>query len=370
MSSVLLVDDEDGIRALMSRWLEGLGHETRQASSAELALEQMAQEAAAVAVCDISMPGRDGLWLAAQLRSDYPQTAVIMATGTQDVEAALRSLQQGAVDYLVKPFGRDQFREALKRGLEWHRDAVRSQRRLDDLGRAFRDRLAPLQERLRQHPVASEAAIEELVGAFSGGDGGLAEHSRRVAALAMNIAVSLGIRNPELSDIERAARLHDIGKFAVPKDILSKPGALSDEEQSIVRRLPTFVYDILRPCPFLAAAAELVRSMHERVDGLGYPWALRGEEIPLGARIIAVADAFDTMTHRRVHSGPRAMAEAIFETQRFRGTQFDPLAVDALFRVVSLHWNRGESRGPGGPELAPPAGLPAAGPCPAVEIVA
>lgn len=359
MASVLLVDDEDGIRNLMSRWLEGLGYETRQASSAERALEQMAREAADVAVCDISMPGRDGLWLSSQLRSAHPLTAVIMATGTQDVDAALRSLQHGAVDYLVKPFSRDQFREALRRGIEWHRDAVRSQRRLDDLDRAFRDGLAPLQERLQQVPVASDSAIEELVDAFSGGDRGLAEHSQRVAALAMNIALSLGIRNPELSDIERAARLHDIGKFAVPNEILCKPGALSDEEKSIVRRLPTFVHDILRPCPFLAAAAELIRSVHERFDGLGYPWALRGEEIPLGSRIIKVADAFDTMTRRRVHSGPRAMAEAIFETQRFRGTQFDPQTVDALFKVVSLHWHHGETRSPAGPESADaPAAAP------------
>jgi response regulator RpfG family c-di-GMP phosphodiesterase len=120
------------------------------------------------------------------------------------------------------------------------------------------------------------------------------------------------------------------------------------------------VYDILRVSPFLAAAAELVRSVYERFDGLGYPWALRGEEIPIGARIIAVADAFDTMTHRRVHSGPRAMAEAIFEIQRFRGLQFDPQAVDALFKVVSLHWHRGESRVAAQP-VAPVPAVVAAG---------
>jgi response regulator RpfG family c-di-GMP phosphodiesterase len=360
MSSVLLVDDEDGIRALMSRWLEGLGHETRQASSAEQALEQLAREDADVAVCDIAMPGQDGLWLASQLRADHPQTAVIMATGTQDVDAALRSLQHGAVDYLVKPFTRDQFREALGRGIEWHREAVRSRRRLDDLDRAFRERLEPLEERLRSVPVVSDSSLEELVSAFSGGDRARVEHSQRVASLAMNIALSLGVRNPELSDIERGARLHDIGKFAMPKDILCKPGTLSDEERSIVRRLPVLVYDILRVSPFLAAAAELVRSVYERFDGLGYPWALRGEEIPIGARIIAVADAFDTMTHRRVHSGPRAMAEAIFEIQRFRGLQFDPQAVDALFKVVSLHWHRGESRVAAQP-VAPVPAVVAAG---------
>ena len=344
MASVLLVDDEEGIRSLMSRWLDGLGHERREASSAKQALEEMARDEADVAVCDISMPGRDGLWLAGQLRSDHPQTAIIMATASQDVDAALRSLQHGAVDYLVKPFSRDQFRDALCRGIEWHRDSVRSRRRLDDLDTAFRERLAPLHDHLQQHPVTSDAAIEDLVTAFSGGDRIRVDHCLRVAALSVNIALSVGIRSPELAEIERAALLHEIGRFAVPKDILSKAGALSQEERTIMRRLPAMTHEVLRPCLFLAAAAELVRSVHERCDGLGYPWALRGDEIPIGARIIAVADAFDTMTHRRIHSGPRAMAEAIFEIQRFRNTQFDGRVVDALFKVVNLHWHRADAR--------------------------
>ena len=250
------------------------------------------------------------------------------------------------MDYLVKPFGRDHFRDALCRGIEWHRDSVRSRRRLDDLDRAFRERLTPLNDHLQQHPVTSDASIEELITAFSGGDRARVDHCLRVAALSVNIALSVGIRSPELAEIERAARLHEIGRFAVPKDILSKAGALSEEERTIMRRLPALMHEVLRPCHFLAPAAELVRSVHERYDGLGYPWALRGDEIPIGARIIAVADAFDTMTHRRIHSGPRAMAEAVFEIQRFRNAQFDGRVVDALFKVVSLHWHRGDARTP------------------------
>ena len=146
----------------------------------------------------------------------------------------------------------------------------------------------------------------------------------------------------------------------MPKDILSKAGALSEEERAIMRRLPAWMHEVLRHCPFLAPAAELVRSVHERFDGLGYPWALRGDEIPIGARIIAVSDACDTMTHRRVHSGPKAMAEAVFEIQRFRNSQFDGRVVDALFRVVSLHWHRGDARTPDWQGV--PASADAAGP--------
>jgi response regulator RpfG family c-di-GMP phosphodiesterase len=361
MSSVLLVDDEEAIRAVMSRWLATLGYETRQAGGAEQALDLLSREAADIMVCDIAMPGHDGLWLAERIRAEHPETAVIMATGAQEVDVALRSLQHGVVDYLVKPFSRDQLRESLGRGLEWHRDAVRARRRLEDLDGSFRERLAPLGEYLRQRPVASNADLDALVTAFAAGDRTASEHAHRVALLSVNIALALGIRDPELSDIEHAARLHDIGRFAIPEDILCKPTRLSDEERAMVQRLPALVYDLIRPCPFLASAAEIVRSAHERWDGLGYPWAMRGEEIPVGARVVAVADAFDTMTHRRLHSGARALSEAIFEVQRSRGTQFDPAAVDGLFKVVSLHWCKQVSR-PAAPDTKPePAPAPASG---------
>lgn len=126
--SVLIVDDETGVRTLMSRWLVAGGYAVATASSAEEALTQLAVVPSAVALCDIRMPGRDGLWLAERIRRSFPETAVIMSTGVEDAGAAAESLRQGAVDYLAKPFGRDRLRQAVDRGLEWHR-AARDARR-------------------------------------------------------------------------------------------------------------------------------------------------------------------------------------------------------------------------------------------------
>ena len=121
--SVLVVDDEIGVRELMARWLASGGYDVRTAANADEALQRVSADAPAVALCDIRMPGHDGLWLAQNIRQSAPETAVIMATGVQDVTSAVTSLRQGVIDYLTKPFGRERFRDAVVRGVEWHRTA-------------------------------------------------------------------------------------------------------------------------------------------------------------------------------------------------------------------------------------------------------
>jgi response regulator RpfG family c-di-GMP phosphodiesterase len=352
---VLLVDDEELIREVMMRWLESLGYEPREAASADEALQLMAEKPAAVALCDITMPGHDGLWLAERLRSLYPDSAVIMATGSQEVDAALNSLHVGVVDYLAKPFTRDQLRNAMRLGMDWHRNAIRSRQRVASLEMELRERLAPLAEYLGRMPVTSDAALNEMLESL-GLDRTTFQHSRRVSLISVNLSLALGLRSPELSDIERAALLHDVGRLAMPKTILSKPSALTEEEYAVIRLQPKLVHEILRNCPFLEPASGTIRSTYERFDGTGYPWALKGEEIPIGARIVAVADAFDTMTHQRLHRDARALPEALFEIQHCRHTQFDPIVVDALLKVVSLHWQRGAPKVASGEYVDNPPG--------------
>src|SRR5215510_4056298 len=132
-ASVLVVDDEPGIRETLARWLAGGGYDVQTASSADEALRCVHDRPPAVALCDIRMPGRDGLWLAQHIRRDAPETAVIMATGVQDVGSAVTSLRHGVIDYLTKPFGRDRLRESVLRGIEWHKAATYSRRRREAL---------------------------------------------------------------------------------------------------------------------------------------------------------------------------------------------------------------------------------------------
>jgi len=346
MGSVLVVDDDAAVRSVMAQWALRLGHEAREAASADEALAQMEREAAGVAVCDVSMPGHDGVWLATRLRERYPATSVIMATGNGDADVALRALRSGAVDFLSKPFSSEQFRQALARGVRQNREAEQARQRLDMLRREVAEQLAQIEQFLSSTPVVCDGDLEQLIERIMPDEGSL-EHVRRVAALATNMAVSLGIRAPELTEIGRAALLHALGRVAMPVTILYKPTRLSEEEIAIVREQPRLVSDLLQPYGFLAPAAAMVRAIFERVDGSGYPFSLRGDEIPRGARILSVANALDAMIHPRLYSDISTTAEALFEIKRCSGTQFDPWAVEALFHVVHLHWTPITRRPPG-----------------------
>src|SRR5215510_8662609 len=169
-ASVLVVDDEVGVRDLMSRWLSSGGYEVRTAANADEALSRLHETPPAVALCDIRMPGRDGLWLAQQIRQEAPETAIIMATGVQDVGSAVASLRYGVIDYLTKPFGRDRLRESVLRGLEWHRAATDSRRWRQSLDAEVEARRHRLRDTLSLIPIDSDAALDRMLGMLTNGD--------------------------------------------------------------------------------------------------------------------------------------------------------------------------------------------------------
>jgi diguanylate cyclase (GGDEF)-like protein len=162
----------------------------------------------------------------------------------------------------------------------------------------------------------------------------LAERHAAVARLADAVAERMGLPPEDRSQLRQAAELHDVGKMAIPEQVLHKPGPLDEDEWAFVRRHPLVGERIIGAAPALAQAAKLVRSTHERVDGGGYPDGLAGEQIPLGARVIAVCDAFTAMTSPRAYAARRTVAEAVAELRRCAGTQFDPVVVDALAELV------------------------------------
>jgi putative two-component system response regulator len=332
--SVLIVDDEACVRELLARWLGSGGYQVHTAANADDALQRVADQPPAVALCDVRMPGHDGLWLAHQIRTSAPETAVIMATGVHDVGSAVTSLRQGVIDYLTKPFGRERLRESVSRGLEWHKAARDSRRWRVTLDGEMDRKRERLSDALSSLTIDSDAALDGLLSALTVADYDAYAHAYRVAALSASVGCAMFLNEEDMASLERAALLHDVGKLAMPDAVLRKPAPLTIEELNLIRQHPQIASDLIAPVPYLSGAAELVRDAHERFDGLGYPNGTPAADVAIGARIISVADAFDAMTRPRVFRDAIAPREALLEIERCAGSQFDPQVVAAFKRVV------------------------------------
>jgi len=335
--SVLVVDDENGVRDLMSRWLQAGGYSVASASGADEALGVIQNFAPAVALCDIRMPGRDGLWLAQRIRQQYPETAVIIASGVHDPQDAALAVQDGVVDCLTKPFGRERLRDAVVRAMEWHRTAKESRCWRDRLETEIDLRQARLADAISGLDIDSDQALDAMMSILTLGHKDAFAHARRVAALAESMGQVFGFADDDLAVIRRAAMLHDLGKLAMPDALLRKPAPLGSDEQAVMRRYTRIGADLIADVPFLEEAAAIVAVMQERPDGNGYPAALAGDDVPVIAQIVSAADAYDTMTRPRVFREALTTSDALLELDRCSGTQFDAQVVRVLKRLVATH---------------------------------
>ncbi len=334
---VLVVDDEASIRDVLARWLQLRGYRVLTAGDADEALARMRDEPAAVALCDIRMPGHDGLWLLARLRNDFPDTAVVMATGLQDVGPAVQSLRRGVVDYLTKPFTPDQLGEAVQRAMEWHVNLSSERRWAEQLEREAVEREARVRQAIRVLAIDSDESVDALLSVLTVQNRPAYAHARRVATLAVLLCDRLGRADREKRIIRRAALLHDVGKSALPPAIVDKPAPLTGEEYELVRTHPMRAHRLLSPIPFLAEAATIVRAVHERPDGCGFPDGIAGAHIPLGSRIIAIANTYDAMTTLRAYRDAIPTGEALTELERGAGTQFDATLVPLFVNLLRTH---------------------------------
>jgi putative two-component system response regulator len=334
MHSVLVVDDDQTLRGVLSSWVHSFGYYVHEAGNAEDALDTLAEAPADVALCDVNMPGQDGLWLASRIRERYPCTAIIMATAARDIEPAINSLRNDVVDYLLKPFDGTRLLEALRLGVDWHRATLATEELQESLEHRLRNRRADVAATLAGAQTTVEQALEGLISMLELHEHDGREHATRVSRLAVALGDELGITGDPLVDIGRGALLHDIGKIDMPASILYKPAPLDDEEWAVMRTHPQVGYDLLMRLPSLEGAAEIVLASHEAFNGTGYPRRLRGEHIPIGARILSVADSYDSMTRPHTQRPAMQPAQAIGEIERCSGTQFDPRIVDALGHVL------------------------------------
>jgi putative two-component system response regulator len=327
----LVVDDEPRLRQVLVRLMESDGFVCRQAASGVEALAQLCDAPATLVLTDLRMPRMDGVELLRAVRARYPDTAVVMITASADVDAAVRCLTLGAMDYLTKPFQLEEVRARVRQAME--------KRGLLIENRGY-------QKRLETRVAEQAERLEEL---FLGGIQALAEalelkdpytrgHSVRVSRYSREIARFLELPADVAHQVELGGHVHDIGKIGVREAVLNKAGPLTDEEYAHIMEHPLLGWRILAPLlGDVPRVLNVVRSHHERYDGLGVPDRLAGEAIPLEARIVAVADAFDAMTSGRPYrSGMQlAMDQAVSELERCGGTQFDPEVLGGFLKAAA-----------------------------------
>jgi putative nucleotidyltransferase with HDIG domain len=335
---VLVVDDETPVRAMIAAALERQGYTVELASGGREALEALEGNTFNLVLTDIVMQDVNGIALLDRIHSLQPTLPVVMVTAVHDISVAIDAMRRGAYDYLLKPFERDQLLNTVERALNHSQAVEETQSYHQSLEEMVRARTEMLRHAMENLEHSYDVTLEALGDALDLKDSETEGHSKRVTAYAIALARAMGVPPEEIKIIARGAFLHDIGKMAIPDDILRKPGKLTPEEQAVMREHCTRGYQMLRKIPFLAGAAEIVFCHQEHYDGNGYPSGLRGREIPIGARIFAVADALDAITSDRPYRGARGFDSAREEILRCSGTQFDPTVVEVFLKIPNELW--------------------------------
>jgi putative two-component system response regulator len=332
---VLIVDDELYIQEILKASLEDARYDCVTANNADQALAVLAAGSFDLAVLDLRMPGKPGMELLQEIKASYPEMVVLMVTAVDSADTAIESMRLGAYDYIVKPFNLDQVVMALDRALD--------KRKLENANRDYQKYLQQVAEeraaetrRLFYSMTQVFIHLLDLKTPFNEG------HSVRVAEKARYVARELRMTDDGVRKVYLAALLHDVGMILVEDMLLNKQGSLTPEERRHVIERSSLADRVLRPILSDEEVLKSIRHNHERYDGTGYPLGLRGNLIPLGARVISVAEAFDAITIGRPYRLPKSPQDAIDELIRCAQTQFDPQVVtvfadlyDKVFRNIN-----------------------------------
>ena len=335
---IVIVDDEPGVRRLLRAHLSCLPYETLEARDAAEAMAFLAEAPRpALVLSDIEMPGLSGVELLKRIKELDSNIQVVMVTGQQDLETVRQCLQEGAYDYLVKPFDPDDLLNTVERSLERARLIRQNEEYQINLERMVLEQTVEIRQ-------TRDIALMTLARLAESRDHATGQHLERMAAYSRRLAEELAggvysgsIGTGFVEHLYKSSPLHDIGKVGIPDSILLKQGPLTAEERQVMRQHPEIGGDTLRSVveqfrgnTFLTMGMEIAYSHHERWDGRGYPFGLAGDKIPLAARLVAVADAYDAITSRRPYKGPFGHEEAVRRITVDRGLHFDPALVDGF----------------------------------------
>jgi len=335
---VLVVDDDEAIRTMLGRHLRNLGYEVDSAQDMAQALEHIERRFFDLVLTDVRMPGPDGLELLDWIATHRGDTAVVMLSGSGDIKLAVRAMQGGALDYIVKPFDLAEVAGTIGRAIASKQARMERERYLAGLEAALQDQSVTLRSTLNQLQEASQETLEALVTALDAREKETQAHSKRVSEYSVHLAGAMGVGGAELEVIRQGSMLHDIGKIGVPDRILLKPGSLSEDELVEMRKHPEIGSWIVSGVESLKRAADIVISHHERFDGKGYPAAVSGQRIPLGARVFAVADCLDAILSDRPYRGGQTSEHAREEIARHAGSQFDPEVTRCFLKIPNSVW--------------------------------
>lgn len=333
--TILIVDDEPGIRDLLTRALAARGFTCHAEGTGLRALARLARRDYAAVIADLRMPDLDGLELLQRIKHARPRTEVIIITGAFELRSAIEAMRRGAYDYVTKPFPVESVVLTLERALHQRDLELANQRFRDHLEAEVELRTLELLESNQRARQLLISMLKTLANTLEAKDPYTRGHSARVAAHAVAVAAELQLPAPDLSRIELAGLLHDIGKIGVREAVLHKRGPLTDEESAHIQAHAVIGERLLGAIDAFAPVLGCVRHHHERVDGAGYPDGLLGDETSLGARILCVCDAYDAMTSDRPYRWASSHAQACEEIRRCSGAQFDPVVADAFLEVVA-----------------------------------
>jgi putative nucleotidyltransferase with HDIG domain len=321
---ILIVDDQEMIRAILVRRLTEEGYACTPTCSGREALSYFHQNTVSLILSDIKMPEMDGMELLKRVKALQPNLMVIIMTAFPDLDIAIEAMRQGAYDFIIKPFNLDLVVLSIKKALEKRRLEEEIEVYHNHLEKLVGEKTAELKKANQVLKKSSLDSVKVLTSAVEARDPYTRGHSDRVRRISVRTGMKLGLSDVKLENLEYGALLHDIGKIGIKDEVLRKPGPLSAEEYHHIQQHPMIGVKIMEQVDFFKEKIPMVRHHHEHYNGSGYPDGLTGESIPLEARIISIADAFDAMTSERPHRGKLPLADVLLELKKGEGEQFDP----------------------------------------------
>lgn len=335
---VLVVDDEDAVRMAVAHWLYDYASDIQQSGSVRSALCCLAEHEIDVVVCDMCMPDIHGLELIKKIREQGKDVAFVLMTGNPALPDVITALRLQAAGFLEKPFNKAQLLDTLDTAYRALRNQRKMAKHLSLLSTEVKEKSLQLRRALANLKMTERCSLEALVAALDAREHETCAHSFRVRAYTSELAKQVKYPVELRAELDSAALLHDVGKISIPDSILLKPGSLTAEEFEQCKTHAICGARILGSVSSLRGVAKIVKHHHEQWDGSGYPDHLKGEDIPLGARLFTIADTLDALISDRCYRRATSFANARKEILRCTGTQFDPCAVAGFLRVPEEQW--------------------------------